>query len=177
MRRARRLSARLILAPVLIILAVIVSGCGAEITPATSSVDMALPPLAAQPGQFYSVVKDGVEVACPKYWQTYSSDPSLVYGVSRADTIRIVIGVLPAIDQSYYDGLVAQELVRLVTIAGYRAYRNDYTYSWNGHQVTSICVSAIQNEMACHFMFLCDTSALTVYQPIFEFVMNSLKFL
>jgi hypothetical protein len=162
---------------VLTILILILAGCNADVTPTAPVINIPQSPLAAQPAQFYAVTKDGVKIACPKHWQTYSSDPSLIYGVSRADTIRIVVGVLPAVSQSYYDSLVTQGAVFRTTIAGYPAYRNDYTYTWSGHQVTNICVSVVQGDKACHFMFLCDTSQMAAYQPIFDYVLNSLKFL
>ncbi len=134
-------------------------------------------PSPVQADQFNTIVKGGVEIACPKDWSTYSTDPCLFYGVCRLNTIRIVTAILPALSQSYYDGLVAQGTVNLITTGAYPAYRNDYTYNLNGLPVTSICVTAISGGEACHFMFLCDTAALADYQPVFDYVLGSLKFL
>jgi hypothetical protein len=177
MERLKDIPIKKLLTVILTTLLIILAGCATDVTPAAQILNTPPPPLIAQPDQFYAVTKDGVEIACPKHWQTYSSDPSLIYGVSRADTIRIVIGILPAASLSYYDGLVTQGAVYRTTIAGCPAYRNDYTYFWSGHQITNICVSVIQANKACHFMFLCDTSEMAAYQPIFEYVLNSLKFL
>ncbi len=156
---------------------IILPACVPDGTMTTSPADSTQRSLPVQPDQFDTVVKDGVEIACPKDWYTYSTDPGLFYGVCRLDTIRIVIGTLPALSQSYYDGLVTQGTVNRITTGAYPAYRNDYTYTLNGRQVTSICVTAVSGDKACHFMFLCDTAALEDYQPVFDYVLNSLKFL
>lgn len=177
MKKIKELSLKPILAMVLTSVMVIVSGCTAAVAPATSTRNLTPSPLTAQSDQFNIVTKDGVAIACPKHWQTYSNDPGLVYGVSRAETIRIVIGVLPAADQGYYDSLVAQGTVHSIIVAGYPAYRSDYVYSWNGHQLTNWCITAVNGDKACHFMILCDTSMIVTYAPIFEYVLNSLKFL
>lgn len=162
---------------VFVTILIILAGCAADGTMTTSPINSTQGPLPVQPDQFNTVVKDGVEIACPKDWSSYSSDPGLFYGVCRLDTIRIVIGILPALSQSYYDGLVAQGTVNRITTGVYPAYRNDYTYNLNGLQMTSICVTAVSGDKACHFMFLCDTAAIEDYQPVFDYVLNSLKFL
>ena len=167
-----------VLIGVFVTLAVILTaGCTARGTMTTSTPNLTQPRQAVQPDQFISVVKDGVEIACPKDWYTYSTDPNLFYGVYRLDTIRIVIGIVLALSQSYYDGLVTQGTVQRIAIGGYPAYRNDYTYTLSGRKVTNICVTAVSGNRACHFMFLCDTEALDDYQPVFNYVLNSLKFL
>ena len=181
MERIKEFSLKPRLVLILITIVFILSGCGTNGTSATFTLNPTQPPLTVQPDQFNTVSKDGVEIACPKHWQTYSTDPSLVYGVYRTETIRIVIGVLPAADQSLYDDLVKQgteyATVYRTTVADYVAYRIDSTYSWNGHQLTNWCITALNEGKACHFMILCDTSMMAAYAPIFEYVLSSLKFI
>ncbi len=165
-----------ILMPFLIAATIMLTGCVSASNPITT-LGFNQVPQATQPDQFYLITRDGVEIACPKNWQTYSSDSSLLYGVCRGETIRIITGVLPAASPDFYDDMAAQGTVFRTIISGNVAYRNDYAYTWDGHELTNICVTMIKGDKACHFMFLCDTSILSTYQPIFDYVLNSLKFL
>ncbi len=131
-----------------------------------------------QSSEFAIVSKDGIEIACPTAWSLDpGTDPRLVFQVSRLDTIRLTVGVLDALPQSYYDGLVAGGTVTRTTIAGQTAYENDLTYPWGGRELTSRCITIVKGSKACHIMFLCDTSALADYLPVAEYVANSVTFI
>lgn len=133
-----------------------------------------LSPTLSQSEQFDVVDKDGVKIACPRNWLS-QSDPNLVYGVSLTDYIRIVVAVLDAQPQTYYEGLVSQGTVIRTLVAGYTAYRNDYTYPYGDYQLISECITVVNDNKACHIMILCDASVLSSFQPVFDYVMNSLK--
>lgn len=126
--------------------------------------------------QFDVVSKDGVEIACPKYWHP-ESDPSLIYCVSRSDYIRITVAALPALQQSYYGGLVKLKTVTETMVHGYPTYMNEYSYPYENHQLTTKCITMVQGGRACHIMILCDVSMLSAFEPTFEYVLNSVKFL
>jgi hypothetical protein len=126
--------------------------------------------------QFEVVSKDGIEIACPKYWHS-DPDPALVYCASRSDYVKITVGVLPALPQTYYDGLVAQGTVTEAAVNGYLGYTSEYAYAYEGHQLTTRCITLIQGSTACHVMTLCEASLQDVFAPIIEYVVNSIKFL
>ena len=105
------------------------------------------------------------------------SDPRLVFQVSLLDTIRITVGVLEAMPQSYYDGLVAQGAVTSATVAGQTAYENELTYPWGDHQLASKCITIVKGNKACHIMFLYDTSTLGDFLPVADYVANSVRFI
>lgn len=128
-----------------------------------------------EPEQFSLVSKDGVEIACPKNWHS-ESQPDLVYCVSRSDYIRITVAVLSALPQNYYDGLVAQGTVTKTLVHGYPTYKNDYTYPYQNHQLITKCITVVQGSEACHIMILCDVNVLAIFEPTFEYVLNSLAF-
>jgi hypothetical protein len=131
-----------------------------------------------QEGEFTTVTKDGIEIACPTAWSVNpGTDPRLVFQASRLDTIRITVGVLDALPQSYYDALLAQGTVTRTTIAGQTAYQNELTYTWGDNQLTSKCITIVQGNKACHIMFLCDTSALDDYGPVADYVAHSVRFI
>ncbi len=135
------------------------------------------PAATVQQTQYYLITKDGVEIARPDDWYSTSDDSALIYQVSRADTIRITVGVTNALPLSYYDGLVNNRNVTRTSISGYIAYRNDYTYPYNGNQLKTECVTIVQGAKACHLMFLCDVSVLGFFEPVFNEVLHSVKFL
>jgi len=128
------------------------------------------------PEQFTMVSNEGVEIACPKYWHS-EPDPNIVYCVSRSNYIRITAVALPALSQSYYDGLVKLKTVTETTVHGYPTYMNEYTYSYENHQLTTECITLVHVGRACHIMILCDVSMLNTFEPTFEYVLNSVKFL
>jgi hypothetical protein len=129
-------------------------------------------------GQFGLVSKDGIEIACPRYWHSDSdTDPDLVYCVSRSDYIRLTVAVLPALQHSYYEGLVTQGTVTEIALHGFPVYINEYKYPYDNHQMITKCITAVEGNNACHIMILCDVSLLGVFEPTFEYVLNSLSFL
>ena len=128
------------------------------------------------PEQFTIVRNEALEIACPKYWHS-EPDPDLVYCVDRSDYIRITVVTLPALQQSYYDGLVKLKTVTETTVNGYRTYSNEYTYPYKNHQLITKCITLVQWGRACHIMILCDVSMLSAFEPTFEYVLNSVKFL
>ncbi len=135
-------------------------------------------PLNASPvltTQFHTVVKDGVEVLCPDGWNP-THDDSLVYMVSLLQTIRITVGVTVAMPMSYYDHLVINGNVIRTLVAGYPTYKNNYTYPYGNSQLTTECVTIVNGNKACHFMFLCDTSLLNVYEPVFNHILDNVRF-
>ncbi len=156
----------------------LVAGCSAGPRQGAQEASVAARrPTQVQSSEFAMVSKDGIQIACPTAWSLApGTDPGLVFQVSRLDTIRITVGVLDALPQSYYDGLVAQGKVTRTTIAGQTAYENDLTYPWGGHELTSRCITIVKGSKACHIMFLCDTSALADYLPVAEYVANSVIF-
>jgi len=162
--------------PTASILAMALIGLAACASLSASVAVSSQPPPTPLSEQFDVISKDGVEIAFPKYWH---SDPQadLVYCVSRSDTIRITVAVLSALPQSYYDGLVAQRAVTKTTVHGYSTYMNEYAYPYEGHQLTTKCITVVQGDEACHIMILCDTSVLGAFEPTFQYVLNSLKFI
>jgi len=127
------------------------------------------------PAQFTIISRDGVEIACPKDWQS-DPDQSLVYCVSRSDYIRITVAVLSAFSQDYYEALVKQATVAETSVHGYTAYVNNYAYAYQGHSLITRCITIVQGEKACHIMILCDSSMLAVFEPIFDYVLDSFQF-
>jgi hypothetical protein len=170
------LSIRIRAAVALIALIAILTGCSAAPAAPAALFTQTSSPAAAQSGQFSVVDKDGVQIACPKSWSTDETDPSLVYKVSRAEFIRITVGVLPAQPQDFYDSLVSAGTVQQIKISGYPGYRNEYRYDYRGSQLVSVCYTAVQGDTACHIMTLCDVELESAFQPVFDYVLNSLRF-
>ena len=150
------------------------AGCAPASTPVQTPATVQ--PLSVSRDQFRVVEKDGVAIACPRDWHE-DPDPNLVYGVSRSDTVRIIVAVLDALPASYYEGLAARGTVTRTTIAGCPAYRNDYTYPFGNYELTTRCITVVDGGKACHIMVLCDVAVMGAFAPTFQYVLDSLKFL
>ena len=151
----------------------LVASCGPMNT--TSDHDV-LPSQTVRQG-FTLVSRCGVQVACPKDWRSETDpDPRLVFQVSQDENTMITVAVLDALPLSYYEGLVSQGSVTRTTVAGQLAYVNESTYPDGNRHLTSICVSIIEGDKACHIMFLCNASARDALTPVLDEVSNSVIF-
>jgi len=134
-----------------------------------------------EPQQFSLVTAHGVQVACPKGWKSYNfTDPQLVYWVYQSDTIGIAVGVGPA-EQEMYDapgeeGYSDCSSIR-TTVGGYVAYKVEFVFTHDDVEVKSTYFSIQRGDEACVILFWCDVDELEAYEPIFEYVLDSFKFL
>ena len=126
--------------------------------------------------QFETISKNGVAIACPKSWRSID-EPESIYCVRHNDYIRISVVVVEALPLDYYETLAAEGTVKKSTVNGNPLYRNDYTYAYQNHLLTTECITVVNGNRACHIMILCETDAITVFQPTFTYVLNSLNFL
>ncbi len=153
-------------------------GCGSASPPAAELAVPAAQTL-AQTERYVVVAKDGIEVACPEDWPPQpdsGSDPGLLYSVSHSPYIRITVAVLAALPNSYYEGLVSAGTVTRVEVNGYPTYENQYQYDYSGSKLISLCYTVHQGPKVCHIMVLCDVQLLDAYTPVFQYVLNSVKF-
>jgi hypothetical protein len=124
----------------------------------------------------FSIVNaGGISIARPSGWLIDTSN-GVIYQAERTSYIRVTVAVIPALPIAYYDNLVTQGTVSRSTIAGCPAYRNDYTYPNNGYTLTTTCLTIVNGTIACHIMTLCDSSVLPAFQPVFDYIANSLMF-
>ncbi len=131
---------------------------------------------ASQPGSFITLQKDGIQIACPADWQSQPI-PNAVFSISQGEHMRITTAVLPALPLSYYEGLADQGTVNRTVVSGYLAYRSTYVYSYNGIELETECVSLLEGDKACHIMSVCATQDMASFEPVFDRVLNSVKFL
>jgi len=155
---------------------IVLAGCAHPLAQPGTSAPAATPTSALPGTQFVLVTKSGIEIACPFSWQL-DSDPALVYGAHLDSTTRIIVAVLDALPESYYEGLVSSGAIRRTAIAGCLAYQNDYVYPLGSQELISRCITIVQGEKACHVMFLCDTTRLSDIQPVLDAVLASVKFI
>jgi hypothetical protein len=156
----------------------ICSGCSAPaaIKPAHTN---SLPETATAADQFVLMEKNGVQIDCPVGWPAMpdpNPDPNMIYAVSKAEFLRITTAVMPALADSYYQSLVNAGMVKKVLINGSFDYQNDYKYAYKDSQLISLCHTLVSGGKACHVMILCDSELLETFTPVFQHILNSVKF-